>query len=232
MESSKTDCWWYVLDISPKREYELTSAFLLNNGATYWYSHAIGLAEYFISSYFWPAKYEHFFTSFPFLFIGKSPPSVVANQLNHSSGFLTLRPGSPVTSNDPRFRFLLSRRQSSEARWPHSDHSRCIRVSPYDSEWWTAWRGRYSRHPSYCGFFYWAVMTQVLLGNVASTIAFVFILGKFFVNRIRGTSIYANQSIELTSRWGDLPCEILRKWLYPIPKESRYRSSIPHPSLD
>jgi protein-S-isoprenylcysteine O-methyltransferase len=45
---------------------------------------------------------------------------------------------------------------------------------------------RYSRHPSYCGFFYWAVLTQVLLGNVASTIAFVFILGNFFVKRIKG----------------------------------------------
>jgi protein-S-isoprenylcysteine O-methyltransferase len=45
---------------------------------------------------------------------------------------------------------------------------------------------RYSRHPSYCGFFYWAVLTQALLGNVASTIAFVFILGNFFVNRIKG----------------------------------------------
>jgi protein-S-isoprenylcysteine O-methyltransferase len=30
-------------------------------------------------------------------------------------------------------------------------------------------------------------MTQVLLGNIASTIAFIFILGNFFVNRIRGT---------------------------------------------
>ena len=45
-------------------------AFLLNNGATYWYSHAIGLAEYFISSYYWPTKYDHFLTSFPFSFIG------------------------------------------------------------------------------------------------------------------------------------------------------------------
>jgi protein-S-isoprenylcysteine O-methyltransferase len=49
-------------------------AFLLNNGATYWYSHAIGLAEYFISSYYWPTKYDHFFTSFPFSFIGMPLP--------------------------------------------------------------------------------------------------------------------------------------------------------------
>ena len=47
-----------------------TVAFLLNNGATYWYSHAIGLAEYFISSYYWPSKYDHFLTSFPFSLIG------------------------------------------------------------------------------------------------------------------------------------------------------------------
>lgn len=46
---------------------------------------------------------------------------------------------------------------------------------------------RYSRHPSYVGFFYWAIATQLLLGNIVSAIAFVFILARFFSHRIIGT---------------------------------------------
>lgn len=42
------------------------------------------------------------------------------------------------------------------------------------------------RHPSYVGFFYWAVGTQLLLSNAVSTLAFVVILGKFFGARIKG----------------------------------------------
>lgn len=42
------------------------------------------------------------------------------------------------------------------------------------------------RHPSYFGFFYWALATQLLLGNVASTLAFAFVLGRFFHARIIG----------------------------------------------
>ena len=48
---------------------------------------------------------------------------------------------------------------------------------------------RYSRHPSYVGFFYWAVATQLLLGNLVSACAFVFVLSRFFSSRIVGESI-------------------------------------------
>ncbi|BEI82085.1 hypothetical protein CcaverHIS002_0212450 [Cutaneotrichosporon cavernicola] len=44
-------------------------AFLLNNGAHYHYAHAAGLAEYFISSYFWPGKFKSPFASVPVLCI-------------------------------------------------------------------------------------------------------------------------------------------------------------------
>ena len=42
------------------------------------------------------------------------------------------------------------------------------------------------RHPSYCGFFYWAIATQLLMSNVVSTVLFVVILGRFFSSRIKG----------------------------------------------
>lgn len=42
------------------------------------------------------------------------------------------------------------------------------------------------RHPSYCAFFWWALGTQILVGNKISFLAFLFILWNFFKRRIRG----------------------------------------------
>ncbi|KAM0278301.1 hypothetical protein ACHAQH_005220 [Verticillium albo-atrum] len=41
------------------------------------------------------------------------------------------------------------------------------------------------RHPSYFGFFWWAVGTQLVLGNVLSLCGYAFVLWKFFSGRIR-----------------------------------------------
>lgn len=43
---------------------------------------------------------------------------------------------------------------------------------------------RVARHPGYAGFFWWAVGTQVLLGNPLSVIVFAVVVFKFFANRI------------------------------------------------
>jgi len=41
------------------------------------------------------------------------------------------------------------------------------------------------RHPSYAGFFYWALGTQLVLQNPVSLVFFAVILWRFFYNRIR-----------------------------------------------
>lgn len=46
----------------------------------------------------------------------------------------------------------------------------------------------YARHPSYAGFFFWALGTQLLLGNPVATLAFAWALQSFFSQRIRGRS--------------------------------------------
>lgn len=43
----------------------------------------------------------------------------------------------------------------------------------------------FSRHPSYAGFFYWALGTQLLMFNPVSFVLFVVLLYKFFGRRIR-----------------------------------------------
>ncbi|KAJ1960006.1 farnesyl cysteine-carboxyl methyltransferase [Dipsacomyces acuminosporus] len=44
---------------------------------------------------------------------------------------------------------------------------------------------RYERHPSYVGFFLWAVGLQLMLKNPLSLLAFTLVLGFFFVTRTR-----------------------------------------------
>lgn len=41
------------------------------------------------------------------------------------------------------------------------------------------------RHPSYFGFFYWGLGTQLVLGNVVCFFAYAYVLWKFFSGRIR-----------------------------------------------
>ncbi|KAK6439751.1 farnesyl cysteine-carboxyl methyltransferase [Oleoguttula sp. CCFEE 5521] len=43
-----------------------------------------------------------------------------------------------------------------------------------------------SRHPSYFGFFWWALGTQLLVGNKLCLVAYALVLRKFFSDRIRG----------------------------------------------
>jgi protein-S-isoprenylcysteine O-methyltransferase len=42
----------------------------------------------------------------------------------------------------------------------------------------------WSRHPSYFGFFWWAVGTQFILGNPLSILGYVLVLSRFFQDRI------------------------------------------------
>ncbi|KAL4401011.1 farnesyl cysteine-carboxyl methyltransferase [Malassezia pachydermatis] len=43
----------------------------------------------------------------------------------------------------------------------------------------------YARHPSYAGFFWWAIGTQVLLANPLGLLLFAYALTRFFTRRIR-----------------------------------------------
>lgn len=41
------------------------------------------------------------------------------------------------------------------------------------------------RHPSYFGFFYWGLGTQLVMGNVVCFFAYAAVLWMFFSNRVR-----------------------------------------------
>ncbi|WOL18308.1 protein-S-isoprenylcysteine O-methyltransferase A isoform X1 [Canna indica] len=52
---------------------------------------------------------------------------------------------------------------------------------------------RFIRHPGYCGFFIWAVGTQVMLCNPLCVIAFIVVLWRFFSTRIPYEEFFLRQ---------------------------------------
>lgn len=52
---------------------------------------------------------------------------------------------------------------------------------------------RYIRHPSYCGFLIWSVGTQIMVCNPLSTVAFAFVVWRFFQQRIPFEEFFLRQ---------------------------------------
>ncbi|EMD40781.1 hypothetical protein CERSUDRAFT_111364 [Gelatoporia subvermispora B] len=66
---------------------------------------------------------------------------------------------------------------------------------------------RWFRHPSYTGFFYWALGAQLVLQNPISFVAFVIVLWRFFYYRIKGEEsslvrFFGNDYVEYRKRVG------------------------------
>ncbi|GAM87348.1 hypothetical protein ANO11243_053710 [Dothideomycetidae sp. 11243] len=51
----------------------------------------------------------------------------------------------------------------------------------------------YLRHPSYAGFFWWALGTQLLVGNKMCAMVYAGVLWRFFDSRIRGEERFLNE---------------------------------------
>lgn len=49
---------------------------------------------------------------------------------------------------------------------------------------------RFLRHPSYFGFFWWGLGTQLVLGNVLCFVGYAFVLWRFFSRRISGSTLF------------------------------------------
>lgn len=89
---------------------------------------------------------------------------------------------------------------------------------------------RWFRHPSYAGFFYWALGTQLVLQNPISFLGFLIVLWRFFSQRIRGMSAPCPHSarcfICMFSRRGGLSHPLLWQRLHTIPQESWHEDTI------
>ena len=73
-----------------------------------------------------------------------------------------------------------------------------------------------ARHPSYAGFFWWALGTQIFLGNPVATVGFAVLLTRFFAHRIQSTWIHGPRRL-VGHRWGVIACETRMALVSPEP---------------
>jgi protein-S-isoprenylcysteine O-methyltransferase len=132
------------------------SSFLLfSNGAAYNIAHSFAILEILASNFLFPS-YQAFYVNWVTIGIGLA--MVIVGQ--------TARTVAMATAGT-NFNHTPQRKKQ--------DGHELVTSGIY----------AYSRHPSYFAFFWWAVGTQVLVGNKICLVAFFVFLWKFFYDRIK-----------------------------------------------
>jgi protein-S-isoprenylcysteine O-methyltransferase len=143
-------------------EAKVSSFLLSSNGVAYQGAHIFALIELLVEHYLWPAR-------------SLLPPSISLFLLY--AGLLLIVSGQIIRSMAMRaagtnFNHVV---QSTK----RSSH-KLVTTGIY----------RYLRHPSYFGFFWWALGTQLVLGNFLAFLLYWVVLYKFFSARIVGEEEY------------------------------------------
>eukprot|EP00981_Chlorochromonas_danica_P004633 scaffold919_cov153-Ochromonas_danica.AAC.16 len=124
------------------------------------------------------------------------PPARLQDQLAGQSHWLSDgrgRSGAALRGHGAVRRELLSPDRAAPRGQPPPRHSRAVPVSELLYSTHSALvhsmlifysEGRFVRHPSYAGWFFWCIGTQVLLCNPLCTIGFVVVSWRFFKERI------------------------------------------------
>ncbi|KAL5374594.1 hypothetical protein PMIN02_012219 [Paraphaeosphaeria minitans] len=130
------------------------SSFLLTNGSRYRQAHTVAFVETIVTSYFFPAWQARV-----------HPPWLIA------LGVVMIVVGQAVRS----LAMVQAGTNFNHQVQQHKNEGHELVTT-----------GLYSvfRHPSYFGFFWWGLGTQVALGNLASFVAYAGILWYFFYTRI------------------------------------------------
>ncbi|CDO51094.1 hypothetical protein DV113_004151 [Geotrichum candidum] len=138
------------------------SSFLLRNGIAYTIAHSISLLEYLVGVLILSSTYSQF-VAYSWLTTPLGLLLVVAGQLVRSLAMIQ------ASSN---FSHIVATRRAEKHQ--------------------LVTHGVYSifRHPSYAGFFYWALGTQILLRNPFSFVLFAVLLWRFFKERIEDEEQY------------------------------------------
>ncbi|KAF2008659.1 protein-S-isoprenylcysteine O-methyltransferase [Aaosphaeria arxii CBS 175.79] len=159
-----TLCTFHFLEFWTTARYNTpaatTSSFLLTNGARYRQAHTFAFIESLLTSYFLPHWQSRV-----------NPPLVIA------LGVALILVGQVVRS--------LAMVQAG-TNFNHHVQSRKNEGHVLVTE------GLYAifRHPSYFGFFWWGLGTQVALGNTVSFVGYTGVLWYFFQHRIINEEIY------------------------------------------
>ncbi|EKV05135.1 Prenyl cysteine carboxyl methyltransferase Ste14 [Penicillium digitatum] len=160
--------------------YATVSAFLLSsNGWAYNMAHGSAIVECLVSHIFWPGQTaagrwvtvtEPFFGSLVSLLL--------------VAGFVLLLIGQVVRT------IAMAQAASNFNHHVQSQHQEghvLVNSGLY----------RYLRHPSYFGFFWWGLGTQLVLGNMICFVGYALVLWQFFSSRIKREEAY------LVSFFGD-----------------------------
>ncbi|KAK4706124.1 protein-S-isoprenylcysteine O-methyltransferase, partial [Phenoliferia sp. Uapishka_3] len=131
------------------------SSYLLDNGVGYHIAHAAGMLEHILAEAYFPAEWRKYRHLGGVVFIGLG--LIIVGQILRSYAMIS---ASSNFSHQLAFRKLASHE--------------LVKTGIYS----------WSRHPSYAGFTWWAVGTQIFLGNVVGTVVFSAVLYWFFSTRI------------------------------------------------
>lgn len=152
--------YWTTAKYNPKKV--TPSSFLLRNGRLYLLAHLLAFSE---------ALLERYLLTF------LSPTVRLTLSQNTRTVYISLL-GLVVIVGGQGLRSAAMIHCASN--FSHS----VVRRRDYEHELVTTGVYSFSRHPSYSGFFFWALGTQILLVNPISFIIFWCILWKFFRDRI------------------------------------------------
>ncbi|KAM0716740.1 hypothetical protein Q7P37_008185 [Cladosporium fusiforme] len=136
-------------------EVRATSFLLFTNGRSYNIAHSCALLEVLVSNFFYPAYQAKYVNAFT---VGLGIFLVVFGQATRSLAMATA---------GTNFNHIPQKAKKA------------------DHELVTSGVYAYSRHPSYFAFFWWAIGTQLLVGNKVCLLAFVGVLWHFFNDRIK-----------------------------------------------
>lgn len=165
--------YWTTATYNPQKV--LPSSFLLRNGQLYLIAHSLALTETLVLRYFnfWP------FTKIP-----NSIRLVFSPDNESKAGLYISLVGLLVVIAGQTLR-------SCAMIHAASNFSHTI-VKARDSAHQLVTTGVYSlsRHPSYSGFYFWALGSQILLVNPVSFVVFLCLLWNFFSNRIKDEEQY------------------------------------------
>jgi protein-S-isoprenylcysteine O-methyltransferase len=157
----------------------------------YHIANSLAFTEYLLVSYFRPSL-----KSFPYVSsFGKSYEFALGCSLlriltSRRCHYGTCRTVPAISGHDQgRLQLLACSRFPKASRPPVGDR-RCLRVGNLCTHLHPSLTGhnRWFRHPSYAGFFYWALGTQLVLQNPFSFLVYYVLLMRFFSSRIRGES--------------------------------------------
>lgn len=148
--------------------YATVSAFLLSsNGAAYNIAHGSAVVECIVSHYLFPGQ-----TSLGQLATVTEPFFGTEVSLLLVAGFVLLVVGQVVRT------IAMATAASNFNHHVQSQHQEghvLVNTGLYG----------YLRHPSYFGFFWWGLGTQLILGNVVCFVGYALVLWRFFSSRIK-----------------------------------------------